>query len=47
MTVDDGATAAVRRQKHYVIALAIRDGLLFALIVHAVTTVLMSPRRNR
>lgn len=42
----DGYRQQIRRQKHLVIAVAVRDGLLFALIFHAVVTVLFSPRRN-
>lgn len=37
----------MQRQKHAVMAQALRDALLFALIFHAVTTVLFAPRRSR
>lgn len=37
----------MQRQKNAVMAQAIRDGLLFALIFHAVTTVLFAPRWSR
>jgi len=43
----DGYGFAKRRAKHLVIAVAIEKGLLFALITHAVLTVLFSPRRSK
>jgi hypothetical protein len=42
----DGYGGLVRLHKAHAIALAVRNGLLIALIVHAVTTVIFSPRRN-
>jgi hypothetical protein len=42
----DGYGGLVRIHKAHAIALAVRNGLLIALIVHAVLTVLFSPRRN-
>lgn len=46
MTVDP-FREHMRRERNAVIAQAIRDGLVFVLIVHAVVTVLFSPRRYR
>jgi hypothetical protein len=40
----DGYGGLVRLHKRHAIALAVRNGLLIALIVHAVTTVIL--RRN-
>lgn len=42
----DGTRRELHRQKHLVAAIAVRDGLLFALITHAVLTVIFSPRRQ-
>ena len=43
----DGTRRELHRQKHLVAAIAVRDGLLFALITHAVLTVIFSPRRSK
>ena len=36
-----------RVQARHILVLSIRDGLLFALILHAVLTVLNAPRKER
>jgi hypothetical protein len=43
----DGYGRQVRVHKAHVTAVAIRDGLMIAVIVHAVMTVLFSPRRKQ
>ena len=43
----DGTTRIMRRKYTALIALTVRDGLLVVLILHAVLTVLNSPRRTR
>lgn len=47
MTLDPQMREQRRLRMPAIIAASIRDGLLLALILHAVLTVLMSPRRNR